>query len=249
MTERAQAQKPGTLKMISRYIFSRSRMVFYEYPYSNPDPWQPSEDGPIFRVLTVSDLGRLSELLAIQRDCEPVFKPAGIQQAAARLETGEVCYICEKEGRIIGYSWFAKGEKYIPEIESTILLGQKDLYLFNSYILKDHRRRNVVGGNLSAARKDLIPQGFAREITATMEWNKPAGGSLMKLNFRVAGTVTAGYLLTFRYVINTCRDIVFRNQTGTFGFYRKMISKLRMLFFRDQRLLPGTEEDDRCIPG
>lgn len=216
------------LRRIARFVFSRTTMVFYEYHYSNPDTGQPPQDGFTFRALELpSDHGELSELFALQRDSEAVFKPVGTEEAMRRLQKGEACYIGESQGGIVGYSWFAKGEKHIPEIESTICLGSKDLYLYNSYILKSYRRQNVVGGNINAARKDLIPRGFAREITATMEWNKAAGGSLAKLNFTVAGTVTAGYFLTFRYMINGCRDIAFRNETGIFGFYRRMFSKFK----------------------
>jgi hypothetical protein len=223
---------PGMLRRIARFVFSRTTMVFYEYHYNNPDPSQPPQDGFTFRALELpSDYGELSELFALQRDSEPVFKPVGEEEAMGRLQKGEVCYIGESQGRILGYSWFAKGEKYIPEIESTICLGSKDLYLYNSYILKAYRRQNIVGGNLNAARKDLVPRGFAREITATMDWNKAAGGSLVKLNFRVAGTVTAGYFLTFRYMYNGCRDIAFRNGTGVFGLYRKLFSRFRAFFY------------------
>lgn len=236
MTDEAHTVKPRMLKRIIRYLFSTTRMVFYEYPYNGQDTWQAPVNGPTYKALGHSDLGKLSELLDVQRETEPVFRPIDIREAADRLERGEVCYACEDGGKIIGYSWFAKGKKYIPEIESTIFLGPKDLYLYNSYILKDHRRRNVVGGNLDAARKDLIPRGFSREITATMGWNKAAGGSLTKLNFRVAGTVTAGYLLTLRYVINTCGDIVVRNETGTFGLYRKMFGRLRMFLSGDRHM-------------
>ena len=221
-----EAGTPGILRRIARFVFSRTTMVFYEYHYNSPDPWRPSQDGTIFRALALpSDHSRLSELFALQRDSEPVFKPIDIQEAAGRLHKGEVCYIGENQGKIVGYSWFAKQEKYIPEIESTICLGPQDLYLYNSYIVKAYRRQNIVGGNINAARADLIPQGFTREITATMNWNKAAAGSLMKLNFRVAGTVTAGYFLTLRYMINGCRDIAFRNETGIFGFYRKLFRK------------------------
>ena len=223
---------PGMLRRIARYVFSRTTMVFYEYHYGNPDPWQVPRDGFTFRALALpSDHDGLSELFTLQRDSEPVFKPVGTEEAMRRLQAGEVCYIGESQGKIVGYSWFAKREKYIPEIGSTIRLGPEDLYLYNSYILKAYRRQNIVGGNISAARGDLAPRGFAREITATMDWNKAAGGSLLKLNVRVAGTVTAGYFLTFRYMINGCKGIAFRNETGIFGFYRKMFGKLKAFLF------------------
>jgi hypothetical protein len=216
------------LRRIGRYLFSRTTMVFYEYPYDNPDPWHFAQDGFVFRPLALpADHDRLSEILALQADREPVFRPIGMEEAARRLQRGEVCYVGEDQGRIIGYSWFAMKEKYIPEIESAILMRPGDLYLYNSYILKDYRRQNIVGGNIHAARKDFIPRGFTREITATMNWNKAAGGSLLKLKFRVAGTVTTGYFLTFRYLKNGCRDIAFRNETGVFGLYRKLFRRFR----------------------
>lgn len=219
------------MKKIARLIFSRTTMVFYEHLYGDPDPWRESQDGLTFRSVLPSDLPGFASLLALQRDAEKVFLPADMPEVEARLSRGEKCYICESDGRIIGYSWFAKESKYIPEIRSTILLGSGDLYLYNSYILKAHRRQNVVGGNLNAARKDFIPGGFVREITATMSWNRAAGGSLSKLNFKVAGLVTTGYLFTFRYMINTCKDIAFLRERGTCELYRRLFARLRTASF------------------
>ncbi len=238
----------STLRRIGRYIFSRTTMVFYEYHYNNPSPWSCPRNGFVFRPLAMpSDHDSLSEILAIQEGTEHVFRPIDVEEAARRLEEGEACYIGEDAGRIVGYSWFAKGEKYIPEIESTIRLRPSDLYLYNSYILKDYRRRNIVGGNVDAARKDLVPRGFTREITATMKWNKAAGGSLLKAKFQVAGTVTAGYFLTFRYMINGCGNIAFRNETGMFGLYRKIFRRLGFPSVRQVSSCPDRPDDG--VPG
>jgi|GEM_PF-1109640 len=238
----------GILRRIRRYIFSRTTMVFYEYRYASTNPWSSPRNGFVFRPLTLpADHDRLSEIFAVQGDAEPIFRPVEMEEAAKRIEEGEVCYIGEDKGRIVGYSWFAKKEKYIPEIGSTIRLKPSDLYLYNSYILKDYRRRNIVGGNVDAARKDLVPRGFKREITATMDWNKAAGGSLLKAKFQIAGTVTAGYFLTFRYMINSCRDIAFRNETGTFGLYRRIFRKLGFLSVRRASSYPDGYND--AVPG
>lgn len=238
----------GILRRIGRYIFSRTTMVFYEYRYNNANPWSSPHNGFVFRPLALpADYDRLSEILAVQGDTEPIFRPVEMEEAARRLEKGEACYIGEDKGRIVGYSWFAKQEKYIPEIESTILLRPSDLYLYNGYILKDYRRRNIVGGKMDAARKDLVPRGFARKIAATMAWNKAAEGSLLKAKFQVAGTVTAGYFLTFKYMINGCRDIAFRNETGVFGLYRRFFRKLGFPSVRRASSCPDGCND--AVPG
>ncbi len=236
----------STLCRIGRYIFSRTTMVFYEYHYNNPSPWSCPRNGFVFRPLAMpSDHDSLSEILAIQEGTEHVFRPIDVEEAARRLEEGEACYIGEDAGRIVGYSWFAKGEKAHSRSNRPSASGRQDLYLYNS--LKglpppQHSRRYV-----DAARKDLVPRGFTREITATMKWNKAAGGSLLKAKFQVAGTVTAGYFLTFRYMINGCGNIAFRNETGMFGLYRKIFRRLGFPSVRQVSSCPDRPDDG--VPG
>ncbi|MEN6317242.1 MAG: hypothetical protein ABFD82_00590 [Syntrophaceae bacterium] len=204
-------------------------MIFYDYFYDNLTRKEVSKEF-LFRPLVPGDREEFSSFLGLQRDSEPIFKPSfDLKEAMERLDNGETCYICENMGRIVGYSWFTKTEKHIPEIGVTISPGPRELYLYNSYVYKNARRKNVLGGNINTPGKDFLQDGFPRVITCVMAWNKPSRVAVQKLNFKIVGRVTVGYVLTFRYMINTCRNITFLNNTSPFEFYIKLWNKLAMV--------------------
>jgi len=216
------------IKKVSRFICSQEQMVFYDYLYDNFTYKEEVRKEFVFRPLASGDYEEFSSFLALQRDSEPIFKPSfDLKEAMERLNNGEICHICENMGRIVGYSWFTKTEKHIPEIGVTVSPGPHGLYLYNSYVSKSNRRKNVLGGNISTPGKNFLRDGFSRVITCVMVWNKPSRAAVQKLNFKIAGRVTVGYVLTFRYMINTCRHITFLNNAGPFEFYTKLWNKLR----------------------
>lgn len=203
-------------------------MVFYDYLYDSSTFKGEVPKDFVFRPLAPEDYEEFSSFLALQHDSEPIFKPSfDLKEAMERLGNGETCYICENMGRIVGYSWFTNTEKYIPEIGATIIPVPHELYLYNSYVSKDNRRKNVLGGNINAPGKNFLQDGFSRVITCVMVWNKPSRAAVQKLNFKIVGRVAVGYILTFRYRINTCGHITFLNNAGPFEFYIKLWNKLR----------------------
>ncbi|MHB8108701.1 MAG: GNAT family N-acetyltransferase [Syntrophorhabdaceae bacterium] len=253
------------IKRVSRLIYSQQQMVFYDYLYDNPAYQEEICKEFVFRPLTSGDKEEFSAFLAAQRDSEPIFKPSfDLNEAMERLHNGEICYVCENMGRIIGYSWFTKTKKYIPELGVSINPGPQELYLYNSYVSKDNRRRNVLGGNINAPGTNFLQDGFSRVITCVMVWNKPSRAAVQKLNFKIVGRLTVGYLLTFRYKINTCKRITILNDSGPFEFYTKLWSKvyngftllpaIQAQFKRDRKMdiqvespreLPGVQDTER----
>jgi len=219
------------VKKIGRYLFSSKTMVFYDFSYDNFVYRHEPPNEFIFRELQPDDYSKFSTFLNFQREAEAVFKPIfTLDDTVARLSNGEYCYICECDDKIIGYVWFAVDRKYIVEIQSTLHLGPTEVYMYNGYVLKEARRHNIVSRLLDVGRKGLIARGFTREITATMSWNYPAAGVLMKSNFKVVGRATMGFFLTRRYMISTCKGMTLVNESSPFEFYMKLRRKLTTMF-------------------
>ncbi|MHB8108974.1 MAG: GNAT family N-acetyltransferase [Syntrophorhabdaceae bacterium] len=218
----------GIFKNIAFFMCSRTKMFFYEYIYPESTPMQSPADDFIYRTLLPADYGKLLESLMVQRSSEKkFFRPIDIENVVERLKRGDICYIGEKNGEIAGYCWFARHSFYISQISHAINLEPTDLYLYNAYVLKPYRRHNITTGNIFAARRDLVPLGFSREIIATMHWNTPSRQFALKMGFEEAGSITVGYILTLRYTINRCRGLKLSGDTGTFDFYQKLFAKIR----------------------
>jgi hypothetical protein len=218
----------GIFKNMAFFMWSRTKMFFYEYNYPESTPMHLPVDGFGFRTLLPADYGKLLESFMAQRSSEKkFFQPIQIENVVERLKRGDICYIGEKHGEIAGYCWFARHSFYINELDLGINLEPTDLYLYNAYVLKPYRRHNITTGNIFAARRDLVPLGFSREIIAIMHWNTPSRQFALKMGFQDAGSITAGYILTLRYTINRCRGLKFSGDTGIFHFYQKLLARIR----------------------
>ncbi len=215
------------LSNIAFFMSSYIRMVFYECCYTNERPPGVPDSGFTFRRLNRSDMNSLKQTLALQGvSGERYFRSVTISDFEQRLQKGEICYIGERNGDIAGYCWFARSRFYIRELDYSLDLEPADLYLHNAYVLKKYRRHNITTGIINAARLDLAPAGFNRDIIAVMHWNRPSRQFALKMGFKEMGSLSVGYLCTFRYAINNCMGLKLSCATGIFDFYRRLFARL-----------------------
>ena len=219
----------NTLNKISRYIFSCKTMVFYDYSYDRFIPgYVPPQDGLNVRQLGSEDVSELAEILRLQASKETFFEPAfGVADARARLQQGEYCFVCENGGNIIGYLWFCATSKYIPEIQSTLVLEPCEVYVYNAYVVPDFRGRDIVPRLYKVGRSLLADRGIKREVIARMKWNQSPERVLSnKVNAVAIGDVSVGFFLTFRFVQQRCKSINLVSQGSPFEFYKKLFNKI-----------------------
>lgn len=219
----------NTLNKMSRYVFSCKTMVFYDYSYDRFIPgYVPPQDGLIVRQLGPEDASVLDEILRLQASKETLFEPAfGVADALERLQQGEYCFACEYGGNVVGYLWFCSTSKYIPEIQSTLVLEPREVYVYNAYVVPAFRGRDIVPRLYRVGRSLLADRGFKREIIARMNWNQSPERVLSnKVNAIAIGDVSVGFFLTFRYVQQRCRSINLISQGSPFEFYKKLFSKI-----------------------
>ena len=155
-----------------------------------------------------------------------------MQELVERIKKGEYCFICENQGKIVGYSWWATNKKYIWEIQSTISIAADEAYEYNGYVSRNFRGQNVMPTLLHEGRVQLRKIGFKRSIGARLAWNYPAELPLLKSGFRLIGRVTVFFFLTFRFTFNTCRNMTLKNHGNILEFYNKLFQKMANAFKR-----------------
>ena len=221
------------MNKILRYLFSKKTMVFYHHYLETFIFKFKTHNEFIVRQLRPSDYQKFSSLLTHQRNHETVFKPIfDIRDAANRIRDGEYCIICEHQGQIVGYLWYATHKKYIQEIQSTIHLAADEVYLYNGYVRSSYRGQNIAPILRNGGCKELIDRGFKREIASRMSWNLPVERALLKSHFKVIGPVTVGFFLTFRYMINKCNDINLTDEGNPFEFYFKLLEMQKRFYHK-----------------
>jgi len=213
---------------VLRHIYSRKTLIMYEYSmHKVASSSLAPVDGLVFRELRPGEWQSVRDVLAVQRAQDNVFPPAfDVAEAYERLHNGGYCFVCEEKGRIVGYTWFAAGEGYITEIQSTIRLQERQAYAYNAYVIKRYRGDNIFRDLLITGARALKLKGFTGGMAYTMEWNGASRAILSKVAFSEIGRVTVRYFLTIRYLTSTCRDICLLSNAGPFEFYRKLIGKL-----------------------
>lgn len=222
----------GFLRKVKRYMFSRHTMIFYDYSMGDLASldWKSGE-GFVFRELSSLDYHALEAILAVQGTEEPVFRPAfDMAEAARRVLMGGRCFICEDKGRIAGYAWFATHECYIPEVQATIRLKDREIYAYNAYVGRKYRGQRVIECILVASARSLYGGGFHRGIVAGMRWNRTVHRVFSAMRFSRKGYLSTGYILTLPYMVNTCRGLTFVDRPRPLEFYRKLFSRLQIAF-------------------
>ncbi len=209
-------------------IYSRKTLIMYKYSMHGlaSSRLEPA-NGLVFRELRPEEWQGIEGVLATQRAAETVFQPVfNAREAYERLRSGGHCFVCEDKGSIVGYTWFAAGEKYITEIESTIRLKRRQVYAYNAYVARRYRGRNVFRNLLITGARALYPRGFTNGVASAIAWNRTSRAILHRAAFSEVGRVTVGYFLTLRYMTSTCRSISLERNAGPFELYKRLFGKL-----------------------
>lgn len=216
------------LSKIRRHMFSLTTMVLYERSIGDVASLDiSSAKGLPCRELASRDHSTLERLLAVQGMRETTFQPVfGMRDVDERLRRAERCFVCEDGDRIAGYIWFCAMGKHIDEIEATLQLKDGDMYAYNAYVDQEYRGRNITPSILVAASRVFLREGFERFLLVTMNWNENTHRTLRKVDFLRAGNLSAGYFATFRFFVNSCRDVAVSPDAGPFTFYGKLFRKI-----------------------
>ena len=212
------------LTKIRDHLYSKKTMFIFEHHLDDFRAMKRAQRSKWKgKLLEEADYPAFTELLAKQNSNETIFRPDfDLDVARERLQKGHLCFICYDRDNIIGYTWYAAHDKYIPELTARILLKEKEIYNYNSYLDKEYRLKTAAWAVVQIAHKYCLDNGFNRVLCATMNWNKPPQNALKRIGYKQNGQVTAGYFLTLRYFINNCPSVRFKNDASTFEMYVKL---------------------------
>lgn len=216
------------LSKIRRHMFSLTTMVLYERSIRDvASLCIGSAGGLLFRELAPRDRAAFERVLTRQEIQETTFQPVfGMKDVDERLRKGERCFVCEDGDRIAGYIWFSTVDKHIREIDATLRLKDGEVYAYNAYVDREYRGGNITPSILVAASRVFAREGFRRFLLVTMNWNENTHRTLRKADFVRAGDLSARYFATFRFFVNSCRDVNVSRNAGPFEFYGKLFRKI-----------------------
>lgn len=132
---------------------------------------------------------RLAQSRDVHRLTEK-FKKFGEGTAFKRLEKGDLCFIAEKDGDIVHYTWFALNEAYVDELERKIQVSHDYAYLYDAYTVPEYRGMGLTFKGVQIYFDYLHERGIKKTLYVISPNNLPSLRVARKVGSRVMGEVT-----------------------------------------------------------
>lgn len=129
------------------------------------------------------------------------FKKFRGGKAEKRLKVGHLCFIAEKNGNIVNYTWVCFNETFIDELERKIRIGSDSAYRYDGYTVPKYRGMGILPTVLTKATDHLFQNGIKKIYDFVTSANLPSQRSLSKIGSRKMGEVTLIRLLRSRRYI------------------------------------------------
>jgi len=104
----------------------------------------------------------------------------GHRNVKERFGKGASLWLIKSEGKLAGFGWTLRGRTMEPHF---LPLGKDNPYLFDGFILPQHRGRGLMPSWLNHALHELTAECSGRAFTGIAEWNQAIPASLKKLPF------------------------------------------------------------------
>jgi len=114
--------------------------------------------------------------------------PFNVEEARKRLRNEYRFVVIEHRDAFIGWTWDAVNFIYIPELEETIKLKEKEAFSFNTYIQKEYRNKGLNKKMLHTKIFLLHEEQFTKEWGHIWYWNKPSLASFTHMGWKIIGT-------------------------------------------------------------
>lgn len=136
---------------------------------------------PALRV----EIGRLEphDLAAYGR-FRPRQSPRSIRR---RIERGNVCYAAWHRGRIVHAAWAATGRARVSYLDRDLLLGEDDVYMFDSFTLPAYRRKALTATREALLLARFAERGYRRAVGVVAVENDAGRGWSRSLGYRPLG--------------------------------------------------------------
>jgi GNAT superfamily N-acetyltransferase len=118
------------------------------------------------------------------------FEKFRLGEAEDRLKAGQLCFIAEKDGKIVNYTWISFHEGYVLELERKILIDPDSAYGYDEYTDPEYRGMGILPTVLANASEHLFQNGIKRLYELVSSSNFPSLRSHQKTGARKIGKVT-----------------------------------------------------------
>ena len=153
------------------------RMILFVYPLDKEIPVLRSRLSVNFTILTERDL-----------DAYHRFRPdQSRKEIRTRLDSGDRCFVCWYEDRIVDAGWVATGRVYIPYLRQHLVLGPKDIYNYDAYTLPAYRGLGIYMARNSYVARYNQKEGYSRSIAMVAVENRAPKVILQRSGLRPIG--------------------------------------------------------------
>jgi len=153
------------------------RMILFVYPLDKEIPVLRSRLSVNFTILTERDL-----------DAYHRFRPdQSRKEIRTRLDSGDRCFVCWYEDRIVDAGWVATGRVYIPYLRQHLVLGPKDIYNYDAYTLPAYRGLGIYMARNSYVARYNQKEGYSRSIAMVAVENRAPRVILQRSGLRPIG--------------------------------------------------------------
>lgn len=129
------------------------------------------------------------------------FRPdQGTGIIASRLEAGHLCYASWYRGRIVDTSWCATGRGPVDYLGRNIVIGDGDVFIFDSYTNPRFRGFNLFMAKFSHVFQTSADLGYRRNTGVVAVENRTSATVLMRLGCEVAGLYSSAGLGPYRFI-------------------------------------------------
>jgi GNAT superfamily N-acetyltransferase len=111
-------------------------------------------------------------------------------RAGEKFKAGHLCFIAEKNGKIVNYTWIAFHEAYIDEIERKITIGPCSAYIYDEFTDPEYRGMGILPTVLMNASDYLYQNGIKEIYELVGSNNYPSLRSHQKTGSRKMGKIT-----------------------------------------------------------
>ena len=160
--------------------------------------------GVVFGALAWARLYRRLELLALSLDPPPALRETSLtleydflvetddEDARARLERGDRCFVAREAGVIVASRWIAEGRAFVEYLGSWLDLEPGDVFVSEGHTVPALRGRGVFGAASARLAHALAEESHLRMLVGVLKENHAGKRACEKAGYRRVGSI--GYV-------------------------------------------------------
>lgn len=149
-----------------------------------------------------------------QNDDKPLLRLAkrsrfGVARARKMLKAGHLCFLAEKNGDVVSFTWFSFDDVYIHELERIMRINSDSVYAYGSYVVPEYRGLRIFPETFVEGLDYLFQNGIIQIYSLINPRNIPSQRAVKKIGFRKIGEITLVKMFNsrrYKYKGETSKD-------------------------------------------